>query len=908
MMKLLGRVSAPRPAKATSQHPLLGKTVQIGAHSMRAESVLGEGGLATVYRAVDTSSGETFAVKHMRLADKAAMADMWTEAQTLTLLQGHPNIVRLVAAAVSGPEGVETDGYMLLEYCPTTLLSVLQACEWQLDEPTALSVFADMCAAVAHMHAASPPIAHRDLKAENVLRAQDGRWVLCDFGSATTRAQVYETTEERATEEETIRRNTTPAYRAPEMWDLYARQRIDTKVDVWALGVLLAVLLSGKLPFGDQKLAVLNGRYDPPTNRSPASVALLRTMLVADPSERPDMASVRAQLARARGVPAGSSNGGGCGHGEPAGRGGQAQAQASASQAQARPQAQAQARPQAAAPQAQSRPQAQAQAQAPSGAETLAVPAAFSADWGDVPAFSTTAGAGAQSQPQFSSREHAQGAAAVAAAAAAAAVPEWGDDQAMWRAAAPRAAASSNDFCDAPAFASAPGLLATAGTAAAAPARGLAAAGGAPPQAAATVKAAAPRAAGGSSNGLGGLGGAPALAARGSSSAGGAPRAAAGGNALSDAFASPFEASSTSARRAVVVGGRSGGSGSILATAAAAPAAAAPPGPQNVESTTGSRAAAAPLPARAESRKQDKAVAPSPAPGPEEAAGQAGGTGGGGDRAASPPLPTSASAPEAPPCRTLSAKESFEADWGDAPAFELEAEDGGGGEGGAAVAANAAASGAAVAVGSAPGKAEVQPRNAAQAQATAAGDSGDWGDKPAFVPAPAPQPQPQPQPRLQPQPQSQLWQNAAAYRGTAAQSAPAGGLSAAAAPTTSQASSASAGSLLTGPAQRGSAARPGGGGQAATSAALDSAPSRGRSVNGGAVLTANAPPTHAHALPAPAVGGLEARFTQLQAAYSALQAHAASLEAIVTQQQGTIEQQRKILQALKDEREAVPGR
>lgn len=45
--------------------------------------------------------------------------------------------------------------------------------------------------------------------------------------------QVYDTVQEMAAEEENIRKHTTPAYRPPEMWDLYSRQLIDTKVDIW---------------------------------------------------------------------------------------------------------------------------------------------------------------------------------------------------------------------------------------------------------------------------------------------------------------------------------------------------------------------------------------------------------------------------------------------------------------------------------------------------------------------------------------------------------------------------------------------------------------------------------------------------------------------------------------------------
>jgi hypothetical protein len=57
----------------------------------------------------------------------------------------------------------------------------------------------------------------RDLKAENVLMLPDGTWVVCDFGSATSRAQLYETPAEIAAEEEVISKHTTPAYRPPEV-------------------------------------------------------------------------------------------------------------------------------------------------------------------------------------------------------------------------------------------------------------------------------------------------------------------------------------------------------------------------------------------------------------------------------------------------------------------------------------------------------------------------------------------------------------------------------------------------------------------------------------------------------------------------------------------------------------------
>jgi serine/threonine protein kinase len=99
-------------------------------------------------------------------------------------------------------------------------------------------LFAQACAAVAHLHAQEPPIAHRDVKLENMLlggsleECASGAcsMVLCDFGSATTRAGVYRTRKDVLDEEDRIQRYTTMAYRSPEMVDLYQYKRIDEKV------------------------------------------------------------------------------------------------------------------------------------------------------------------------------------------------------------------------------------------------------------------------------------------------------------------------------------------------------------------------------------------------------------------------------------------------------------------------------------------------------------------------------------------------------------------------------------------------------------------------------------------------------------------------------------------------------
>ena len=94
-------------------------------------------------------------------------------------------------------------------------------------------IFEPIVSAVGFLHGQSPPIIHRDLKVENILVSSDRKAKLCDFGSATRKVMAPQTTAEIAQAEDEIQLNTTPQYRAPEMWDLYSRIPIDTKSDVW---------------------------------------------------------------------------------------------------------------------------------------------------------------------------------------------------------------------------------------------------------------------------------------------------------------------------------------------------------------------------------------------------------------------------------------------------------------------------------------------------------------------------------------------------------------------------------------------------------------------------------------------------------------------------------------------------
>ncbi|RWS13836.1 AP2-associated protein kinase 1-like protein [Dinothrombium tinctorium] len=289
----------------------IGKCFTVGRTVVTVEDVIAEGGFALVFLVKCNSNSTRYALKRMFVNNDHDLDVCRTEIQFASSVAGHKNCVSLVDSSINYVgEGVH-EVLMLMNYCRG---SVLQSMNKKLKdsgnnlshtnqgggfftEKEVLRIFCDVCEAVAKLHHSNPAIIHRDLKIENILKSDNGHFVLCDFGSATTRVLSSTASSSSVAElEDEIKRYTTLSYRSPEMIDLYSGKPITTKSDIWALGCLLYKLCFFNLPFGESALAIQNGAFTVPDN-SPFSKGihcLIRYMLEPEPEKRPDIYQVSA--------------------------------------------------------------------------------------------------------------------------------------------------------------------------------------------------------------------------------------------------------------------------------------------------------------------------------------------------------------------------------------------------------------------------------------------------------------------------------------------------------------------------------------------------------------------------------------------------------------------------------------
>ncbi|KAF1816487.1 serine/threonine-protein kinase ppk30 [Eremomyces bilateralis CBS 781.70] len=268
--------SRPYPPTSTASAPpgtfSSGTKVHVGAHRVIIEKYLSEGGFAHVYvvrvpRDGAPNKHDIAVLKRVAVSDKEALANMRTEVETMKKLKGHTHIVTYIDSHASQLKGGGYEVFLLMEYCAGGgLIDFMNTrLQHRLTEPEILKIFSDVAEGVATMHYLKPPLLHRDLKVENVLISTSGSsrsYKLCDFGSTAPPRPAAKTAQEGRLIEDDVQKHTTMQYRSPEIVDVYRKQPIDEKSDIWALGVLLYKLCYYTTPFEEQgQMAILNASY-----------------------------------------------------------------------------------------------------------------------------------------------------------------------------------------------------------------------------------------------------------------------------------------------------------------------------------------------------------------------------------------------------------------------------------------------------------------------------------------------------------------------------------------------------------------------------------------------------------------------------------------------------------------------
>ena len=240
----------------------------------RIVEILGQGGMGSVYRAVDENLGVEIALKENLFTTDEYSRQFRLEAVILANLR-HPNLPRVSDHFVVGDQGQ----YLVMDFIDGEDLRQRMERMGTISEEDAIMVGAAICDALAYLHTRRPSILHRDIKPGNVKVTPDGHIFLVDFGLAKVVQGTQATT--------TGARAMTPGYSPPEQ---YGTARTDPRTDIYSLGSTLYATLCGIIPEDGLARAMDNAQLTPLRKRNPKIsrrlASAIEKAMAVDPADR----------------------------------------------------------------------------------------------------------------------------------------------------------------------------------------------------------------------------------------------------------------------------------------------------------------------------------------------------------------------------------------------------------------------------------------------------------------------------------------------------------------------------------------------------------------------------------------------------------------------------------------------
>lgn len=237
-----------RASPSKSEDPLIGRQIE----KYRVVRKIGEGGMGFVYEAEHVHIGKKVALKVLRedyTKKEDVIARFQQEARSASII-GHPNIIDVTDF------GYTPDGrvFFVMEYLEGDDLATMLESEKVLPYKRVIGIMTQVCDALYAAHQKS--IIHRDMKPENIFLINPGTEKetvkILDFGIA--KMSVLDQEGRKLTKTGVV--FGTPEYMSPEQ---AAGKSIDHRVDIYALGIILYEMLTGKVPFtGETFMAVLS--------------------------------------------------------------------------------------------------------------------------------------------------------------------------------------------------------------------------------------------------------------------------------------------------------------------------------------------------------------------------------------------------------------------------------------------------------------------------------------------------------------------------------------------------------------------------------------------------------------------------------------------------------------------------